>query len=194
MPRRAAGLTAAKVRTAAPGTYTDGGGLMLAVQPSGAATWVMRYSFGGKRRDMGLRPARGIDAVSLADARQLASNARAQIRQKLDPIEERRAAHEAQMAVDAPVPEVMTFAEVAESYLAAHEPGWRNTKHRAQWRMTLTEYAGPILGAMPIDAISTPDVLAVLKPLWLTTPGDRYALAGKDRGSARLRGRERLAG
>ncbi len=128
---------------------------------------------------MGLGPACGIDAVSLADARQLASNARAQIRQKLDPIEERRAAHEAQMTADAPVPEVMHFAKVAESYLAAHEPGWRNTKHRAQWRMTLTEYAGPILGAMPIDAISTPDVLTVLKPLWLTTPETATRLRGR---------------
>ena len=32
MPRRAAGLTAAKVRTAEPGRYGDGGGLYLLVR------------------------------------------------------------------------------------------------------------------------------------------------------------------
>ncbi len=179
MPRRAAGLTAAKVRTAAAGTYTDGGGLMLAVQTSGAATWVMRYSFGGKRRDMGLGPARGTDAVSLADARQLASAARTQVRDHIDPIEARKVSRAAKSPTEVDAPEVITFAKAAEAYLLAHEPGWRNAKHRAQWRMTLTNYAGPTLGTLPVEAIATPDVLAVLKPLWLTTPETATRLRGR---------------
>jgi Arm DNA-binding domain len=51
----------------------DGDGLMLLVAASGARTWVLRVTIGGKRRDMGLG---GFPTVSLADARQLALEAR----------------------------------------------------------------------------------------------------------------------
>ena len=44
MPRRAAGLTAAKVRTAKPGRYGDGGGLYLLVRSPEARFWVFRYT------------------------------------------------------------------------------------------------------------------------------------------------------
>jgi integrase len=179
MPRRAAGITAAKVKSAAQGTYTDGSGLILLVQGSGSATWVLRYSLLGKRRDMGLGPARGTDAISLADVRDIASEARAQIRTGVDPIETRRAAREAKKAAEAEPPVVVTFATAADAYLAAHEPAWRNAKHRAQWRMTLKDYAGPAIGEMAIDKIATPDVLAVLKPLWLTTPETATRLRGR---------------
>ena len=129
MPKRAAGLTAAKVRTAGEGTYSDGGGLMLVVQPSGSATWMLRYSIGGKRRDMGLGTV-GTDAVSLADARHLAATARAKIREGVDPIEARKAARVA--TANSVITDVITFKKVANDYLTAHEPGWRNAKHRAQ--------------------------------------------------------------
>ena len=177
MPKRAAGLTAAKVRTAGKGAYSDGGGLMLIVQPSGSATWILRYSLTAKRRDMGLGPARGTDAVSLADARQLAAKARAKIREGVDPIEARRAARAA--AADPVIVDVTTFKRAADEYLAAHEPGWRSAKHRAQWRMTLVEYAGPKLDNMSVAAIATADVLSVLKPMWLTTPETATRLRGR---------------
>ncbi|GGJ33002.1 hypothetical protein GCM10011320_45850 [Neoroseomonas lacus] len=52
-------LTALVVRQAGPGTRVDGSGLMLVVQRSGSATWMLRYSIAGRRRDMGLGSARG---------------------------------------------------------------------------------------------------------------------------------------
>jgi len=45
--------------------------------------------------------------------------------------------------------------------------GFRNEKHKAQWKSTLETYAAP-LRAMPVDTIGTDDVLAVLKPIWTT--------------------------
>src|SRR5262249_39448792 len=56
--------------------------------------------------------------------------------------------------------------------------GFRNEKHKAQWRMTLTVYAEP-LRAKPVDKIETTDVLAVLRPIWQT----------KGETASRLRGR-----
>jgi integrase len=74
---------------------------------------------------------------------------------------------------------VVTFAKAADAYMAAHEAGWRNAKHKAQWQMTLTKYAGPALGSLPIDRIATSDVLAALKPLWLDTPETATRLRGR---------------
>lgn len=45
--------------------------------------------------------------------------------------------------------------------------GFRNDKHKAQWKSTLETYAAP-LRAKPVDTIATDDVLAVLKPIWTT--------------------------
>jgi hypothetical protein len=42
------GLTAALVRQKeAPGRYSDGNGLYLVVDPSGASRWVLRVMYGG---------------------------------------------------------------------------------------------------------------------------------------------------
>ncbi|MFZ1882659.1 MAG: integrase, partial [Rhodoplanes sp.] len=45
------------------------------------------------------------------------------------------------------------------------ETGFRNAKHRAQWRNTLTTYAAPIWNKR-LAEIETDDVLACLKPIW----------------------------
>ena len=54
-------LTAVQIRAPKPGVsksgrpyaklYADGGGLYLRVDPSGAKSWVFRYSIGGRQRD-----------------------------------------------------------------------------------------------------------------------------------------------
>ena len=71
-----------------------------------------------------------------------------------DPIDERKVA----AAVPA---RVLTFGEVADEFVKALSPQWRNEKHRAQWSMTLKAYAAPLRG-LPVDHIETADVLAVL--------------------------------
>jgi integrase len=48
--------------------------------------------------------------------------------------------------------------------------GWSNGKHVDQWLNTLRDHAFPIVGAKPVNAIGTPEVLAVLTPIWLTKP------------------------
>ena len=72
-----------------------------------------------------------------------------------DPIAERKGAGSA----------VPTFGAFADRFLETKGPGWRNEKHRAQWKMTLEVYAAP-LRRKPVDAIATEDILTVLKPIW----------------------------
>jgi integrase len=67
---------------------------------------------------------------------------------------------------------------MAEGVIASLESGWRNEKHRAQWRSTLQTYAAP-LAQKPVNAITTEDVLAVLKPIWTTKAETASRLRGR---------------
>jgi integrase len=146
-------LTARKVATAKPGKYSDGGNLYLIVSETGARKWVLRFTWRGKAKEMGLGSA---GSVPLADAREKAASARRKIAQGLNPIDERKR--------DGGIP---TFGEIADDVREALSAGFRNEKHKAQWKSTLETYAAP-LRTKPVDAIATDDVLAVLKPIWTT--------------------------
>ena len=86
MARRLEGLTAAGVKHAGPGVHGDGGGLYLRVKPDGRASWTLRYQIAGVRRDLGLGRARGPGAVSLAEARGKAVEARRLVAEGRDPL------------------------------------------------------------------------------------------------------------
>src|SRR5574337_1292877 len=63
-------LTAMQVqKLSKPGYHADGAGLHLCVKASGGKSWIFRYRFGGKEREMGLGP---LHTVSLAEAREKA--------------------------------------------------------------------------------------------------------------------------
>ena len=57
-------------------------------------------------------------------------------------------------------------------------PASTNEKHRAQWAMTLKEYAAA-LRPIPVDQITTQDVLDTLKPLWITRSETASRLRGR---------------
>jgi hypothetical protein len=157
-------LTARKVETAKPGKYGDGDGLQLAVASTGAKKWVLRFLWRGKAREMGLG---SYPEVGLAEARERALAGRRLARSGVDPIAERRQ--------DRRVP---TFGELADEVVAEQGKGFRNDKRKAQWAMTLREYAAP-LRSLSVDVITTEDVLAVLKPLWTEKPETASRLRGR---------------
>jgi len=101
-------------------------------------------------------------AVSLAEAREKAQAVRKLLANNIDPLDHREAERQVDEAEEA---RTTTFAEAAETYVAAHEAGWRNPKHRRQWLATLQTYAYPV-GEMACSAIGTDDVLEVLRPIW----------------------------
>lgn len=157
-------LTARKVATAKAGKYGDGSNLYLIVSEGGSRKWVLRFTWRGKAREMGLGSA---SSVSLAEAREAAVDARRKVAQGLNPIDDRRR--------DTSVP---IFGEMADLVLESLSTGFRNAKHRAQWKMTLEVYAAP-LRKIAIDEVTTDDVLAVLKPIWLTKPETASRLRGR---------------
>ncbi len=161
-------LTARAAATTKPGRYGDGRGLYLVVSETGARKWVFRFTFAGRVTEMGLGSA---GAVSLADARRLADGARREVAAGRNPIEARREAE--RIAAGKP-----TFGRCADAFLEAKASEWRNAKHRAQWAMTLTEYAAP-LRDLPVDKVDTEAVLAVLQPLWQSVPETASRLRGR---------------
>ena len=166
-------LNTARLRTLTkPGAYGDGGGLYVQVRGPEHRSWLFRFKLHGRARLMGLGP---LPDVSLAEARELATVARKLVRQGVDPIERRRAAR-AEAAAKAGL---NTFREVAEAYIAAHEPGWRNAKHRQQWRNTLETYAYPVIGSLGVAAVDTGAVMRVLEPIWREAPETASRLRGR---------------
>jgi integrase len=144
------------------GRHADGGGLYLSVSPNGGRRWVFLYRWHGKPTEIGLGSARD---VSLARARELAGHARAKLAEGANPKEGRRSAG-------------ASFGECADQLIAAMRPSWRNRKHVAQWEMTLRDYAAP-LRRLPVDKITTDDVISVLKPVWHEKPETASRLRGR---------------
>ncbi|MES0198612.1 integrase arm-type DNA-binding domain-containing protein [Mesorhizobium sp. M0011] len=140
-----------------PGRYTDGNGLYLIVDASGAKRWILRVVVQGRRRDIGLG---GVSLVGLAEARETAGSLRKIAREGGDPLTARREGRKV----------IPTFATAAEIVHAEHEVSWKNPKHAQQWINTLKQYAFPMIGDYRIDSINTPAVLRVLSPIWLKKP------------------------
>jgi integrase len=167
-------LTALKVEKAKKaGMYADGGGLYLRVTPEGTKNWVLRFMLDGRPRWMGLGP---LALYGLQEARARALDARRKRHDGIDPIEARRA-ERAQQRLDAA--KAITFKQCAEAYIAAHRAGWRNAKHAGQWGATLSTYAYPIIGALPVQAIDTGLVLKVLEPIWTAKPETANRVRGR---------------
>jgi integrase len=152
---------------AKPGRYGDGAGLYLLVRSRQAKSWLFRYTRSGKMREMGLGPAKGRTAVPLSQARAKARQLHAAVREGRDPLAERDA-ERAKAQADAAKAKAaaMTFGEVADMYIAAHEQSWRSPKHRQQWHSTLRVYVLPAIGDLPVGSIDTGAVMKIIEPLW----------------------------
>jgi integrase len=206
MPKRAEGLSARKVQTAAPGRYCDGDGLYLLVRrpvaregerpspdASCSAFWVFRYKLGKNKplREMGLGRARGLNAVPLASSkdaegkvvggvRDMAGALHRLVKNGIDPLAQRKAeAEAAQAAAQAAQARATTFRTVVRYYLDAHEHAWRNAKHRQQWQKTLDAYAMPHMGDMAVGNVGTAHVLAALEPIWRAKPETAQRVRGR---------------
>ncbi len=150
-----------------PGWHADGGGLYLRITPAGGRKWVFVFHSHGSRKEMGLG---GAGTVGLADARLLAVKARKAVAEGLDPAAVRRAIK----AAGAPP----TFGVVAEEVIASLEPGWRNKKTAAQWTASLTQHA-PNVWKLPVDQVTTDDVLKALSKIWNSHPETASRVRGR---------------
>lgn len=148
MARKIAPLSDAKIKKAKPKTKLyklfDGGGLYLAVLPSGAKSWRMKYNDPLTQREktetLGLYP-----DVSLAAARR----ARDEIRAAL-------------AAGRTPARRDMTLAEISDAFLSRKNIG---ESHLRRQRRRLELYILPTFGRMTPDEISRADLVDVLRAI-----------------------------
>ena len=163
MPKKTPEMTVAAVsRLSAPGRHSVGGvpGLMLYLK-NGQRYWVLRVLVGGKRHDYGLGT---YPEVSVAQARDKARRMHDQLQEGVEVPTRQVKRREIAQAVA----RRKTFKDVAEQFIGLQRPGWKNPKHAQQWENTLSAYAYPVLGELPVGEVSTAHVLEVLAPIWST--------------------------
>ncbi|MEA5162056.1 tyrosine-type recombinase/integrase [Cereibacter johrii] len=163
MARGKNALTAVSIRQSGVGRLIDGGGLMVDKTGEATGKWIWRYSFAGKRRDMGLGP---WPDVSLADARRARDRWAAVLLSGLDPISERdriRAAERAEMDKRDP-----TLEELALITFEARKPSLRGEGTRGRWFSPIKKHVLPKLGARRVSSIHQTDIQRALAPIWRT--------------------------
>ena len=123
-------LTKSQIKALPFGTVKgDGGNLWIASSNTGRKRWEFRYTFGRKRRCMGLGP---WPEVSLDDARDKAFANRKRLIEGIDPLAEKNTYKPRR---------VTTFKEVAEDAIARFAKAWTGPKQEPQWRSSLERYA-----------------------------------------------------
>lgn len=133
---------------------TDGGGLYLEVAPNGSKRWFWKYLFGGKekRLALGSYPAVSVKVARLArdDARKLQSSG-------TDPAQKRRL-DKLQHKSDADA----SFEAVAREFHKTRSAGWSDS-YATKWIERMEKDLFPWLGSLPLDAVTAPMLLKVLR-------------------------------
>ena len=146
------------------GYHRCGDSLYLQVSNQGTKSWLFRYKspVTKKQREMGLGSYKFVD---LAQARQWAQDSKKLVLEGKDPIEERIANNSRLQLAQA---RNLTFNEISKACIASKSHEWKNAKHAQQWKNTITTYAFPVLGNIPVSQITTDLILKVLEPIWVS--------------------------
>ena len=175
MARPAQPLTQTTIQSAIKGKSDrrfplyDGHGLHL-IDRGGRYHWRLKYRRPDGRENrlaLGSYP-----EVSLAEARQLALDARAKLRRGIDPAANRVAAKDAVAATTD-----RQFAKVAEEWLALKTPGWSPITARKN-RRAVEAYLLPSLGGHDVATLITSVVLPVIRDANHHSPEFARAAAG----------------
>lgn len=152
-------LTQMKARNLGPGKHFDGQGLMLVKSRKDAGKWLLRLVVDGRRREMGL--GRWPD-VSIAEARENASNARKKLRGGTDPVAERRKA----------VRKVkrLSVADAVQACFEARQAELKGDGKAGRWLSPLTTHVLPKIGTMAIEDVDQHELKRLLEPIWHEKP------------------------
>lgn len=159
-----ASLTDLKARNSKPGDKSLPHGaipglVLIPTSRKGHGKWVLRYvsPVTAKRRNAGLGT---YPEVGISEAAKKAFALRELISQGSDPLVTKEKEKDA-----SPIP---TFSDAAQTLHADLLPSWRNEKHGNQWLNTLTQFAFPVIGCLPLNEIQPSHIAEVLRPIWLS--------------------------
>lgn len=160
-------LTAVQIRNAKPKDkpykLADSHGLYLHVATSGNKTWRYRYKIEGKESTfvMGEYP-----QMSLEQARKERADAREMVKKGINPAQERREIKQGAIEQKKAAREKTehSFEAVALDWITQQKDRW-SREHANAVRATLEADAFPILGGHPVDTITPPMVLQVVRKI-----------------------------
>jgi integrase len=164
------GLTVKRVesllRAGVPGKHTDSDvkGLMLCIESSASAHWLLRWQREGKVYHMGLGSVRSEGRkgkqgdLTLAAAREQASQARERIARGINPLEHKRQERATRRQAEATR---ITFKQAAERYHETHAASWSSAMYADEFLASLQRWAYPQIGALDVAAIDRDAVLHV---------------------------------
>jgi len=153
-----------QIKNAKLGKYADGGGLYFVKTPE-SAKWIFRYTFAGRRREMGLGPA---PEVTLAEARRARDRWAEEIRAGRDPITERE--RQKRATANELNKEDPTFEALALMVFEAKKPGLRGGGDRGRWFSPIKTHLLPKIGKRRASQIHQIDIADALRPLWKAKP------------------------
>ena len=161
-------LTDVQIKAEAPGgvrrRVSDGGGLLLEIDPAGGKYWIWRHRYppskDGKQQDYRIGP---YPKISLKKARQIRDEQRKRMLiEGINPCAAKR-----QEKVESFVAHHVhtTFETVALDWHSNKAAGTWSARHTSDVIQKLEKDILPSLGALPINQISTQDCLAVLRKI-----------------------------
>jgi integrase len=152
-------LTDTEVKAAKPGLkpykLTDGEGMFMLVQTTGAKLWRLKYRHGGKEKlvSLGAYP-----ETSLKQAREKRKAERERLAAGIDPAAKRKAEK-----ASAATSSEGTFEAVAREWHRTVHIAKVSEGHAARTLVRLEQDAFPYIGSTPIGAVTAPVLLAVLR-------------------------------
>jgi len=184
MPKKAKELSAIAIsKLKHEGRHAVGGvdGLYFRIAGNSRA-WVLRVAVGTRtnsdgnavvhRRDLGLG---SYPEISLAEARDIARELRKQVRNGIDPLEQKKHDKETLLVQQR---NAKTFRECAEIVIE-NKSRELSARQHTYWQTSMETYVFPALGNRIIGTITRNDVAAVLEPIWATKHKTARDLRGR---------------
>lgn len=169
MPKKAKELKDKEVRAIVnantKGLYAVGrvSGLAIQVNPPDAASWILRTTINGKRKEIGLG---GYPEISLSSARDKALELKSRIsKEGFDPVDSKKAARSAAKKEQF---KTYTFDQLAKEYIEKRSGEFKTQQQVRKLTNMLSNYASPTLGNMFIKDIDLNTITKVLDPIWKT--------------------------
>lgn len=152
-------LNQMKAKSLGKGKFADGQGLWLVKSKRASGKWILRIVVDGKRREMGL--GRWPD-VSIAEARQSASDARRKLRSGINPIQERQQQKRRSNR--------LTVSEAVKGCFEAKQAELKNDGKAGRWMSPLNVHVLPKIGSKAIEDIDQHELKKLLEPIWHEKP------------------------
>ena len=137
-----------------PYKLSDGRSLYIEIMPNGSKYWRLRYRFGDKQKRIAL----GVyPEITIKKARELASEARSNLRNGDDPADLKR-----QQKILKHIKTENTFEAVAKEWFEKQKDHW-SEGHTIRVKRFVDNYLSKDLGKRPIADITPQELLAVLR-------------------------------